>query len=384
MSTIAFVPARAGSISIKNKNIKPFCSKPLIYWSLKALQECTKIDQIYLSTDGGQIAEVAKSFNFPKLSIYMRDPENATSTASTESAMLEFIGKANLNKEDIFVLVQATSPFTKSEDFQDAVMSFRKLNAESMLSVVRQKRFYWNADGDSLNYDYKNRPRRQNFDGMFMENGAFYISSVANILKYKNRLSGKIIPYEMPEYTGLELDEELDWFIGETLMKKYNLKSKVLSSENIKLFLSDVDGVLTDAGMYYAEKGDELKKFSTYDGIGFKLIQEKGIKVGILTSENCELNKRRAAKLKLDYDFHEILNKKEFVEKLIAKLNISFRDVAYVGDEINDLELLSSVGLAFCPANAHREVKKIKDIILLKNKGGEGVIREIYDNYFSS
>lgn len=149
-----------------------------------------------------------------------------------------------------------------------------------------------------------------------------------------------------------------------------------------KLFLSDVDGVLTDAGMYYTENGDEIKKFSTYDGMGFKLMQAKGVKVGILTAENRKLNRNRAAKLKLDYDFHGIENKLETLSQLLKELSIDWKDVAYVGDDLNDIEVLKKVGQAFCPVNAVEEVQKIKGIKKLKSSGGQGVVREIYKNWF--
>lgn len=149
------------------------------------------------------------------------------------------------------------------------------------------------------------------------------------------------------------------------------------------LFLSDVDGVLTDAGMYYTENGDEIKKFSTYDGMGFKLLQTKGVKVGILTAENRKLNRNRAAKLKLNYDFHGIENKLETLTKLLKELSIDWKDVAYVGDDLNDIEVLKKVGQAFCPANAVEEVQRIKGIQKLKLSGGQGVVREIYRNWFN-
>lgn len=149
-----------------------------------------------------------------------------------------------------------------------------------------------------------------------------------------------------------------------------------------KLFLSDVDGVLTDAGMYYTENGDEIKKFSAYDGMGFKLMQAKGIKVGILTAENRQLNRNRANKIKLDFDFHGIENKLNTLTKLLKELSIEWKDVAYVGDDLNDIEVLKKVGQAFCPANAVEEVQKIKGIRKLKSSGGQGVVREIYRNWF--
>lgn len=149
-----------------------------------------------------------------------------------------------------------------------------------------------------------------------------------------------------------------------------------------KLFLSDVDGVLTDAGMYYTENGDEIKKFSAYDGMGFKLMQAKGIKVGILTAENRQLNRNRANKLKLDFDFHGIENKLATLTQLLKELSIDWKDVAYVGDDLNDIEVLKKVGQAFCPTNAVEEVQKIKGIRKLNLSGGQGVVREIYKTWF--
>lgn len=379
MSVIAFVPVRKGSKSIKGKNIKSLHGKPLVYWVLKALDECVGIDQVILATDGDEIAEVVNDFGFEKVQIYRREPQNASDTASTESVMLEFIENEKLNCDDIFILAQATSPFTKSEHFDEAIAQYRESGVDSLLSVVKQKRFYWNLEGKPLNYDFKCRPRRQDFDGMFMENGAFYISAVGKILASENRLSGTIATYEMPEYTGLELDEEVDWDLAEVLMRKYHKIRRNSDVSDIKLVLSDVDGVLTDAGMYYSEMGDELKKFNTYDGMAFKLFKEKGIKVGIITSEDCQLNRRRADKLKLDYQFHGVRDKLAVVQKLINELGLSLSEVTYIGDDINDIEVLENVGIAACPANARPEVLGVPGIVQLKSSGGEGAIRELYE-----
>lgn len=382
MSVIAFVPARAGSKGIKNKNIKLFNSKPLIFWVLKALQDCNLVDGIYLATDGDDIARIADGFGFDKLKVFRRSPENASDSASTESVMFEFFEKEKPLEEDIFLLVQATSPFTQNTDFESAIKQFKQEKADSLLSVARQKRFFWNSDGTPLNYDYKNRSRRQDFEGILIENGAFYISKIKNILQSNNRLNGKISLYEMPEYTSLELDEDEDWLMGEIVMQKFKKSELNVDPSQIKLFLSDVDGVLTDAGMYYSEKGDELKKFSTYDGMAFRLLKEKGIKVGIITSEDCELNRRRAEKLKLDYHFHGVKNKLEVLEGLVKELGISFSQLAYIGDDINDLEVLREVGIAACPANARAEVKSIPGIVELETKGGKGAVRCLYDRFF--
>ena len=149
----------------------------------------------------------------------------------------------------------------------------------------------------------------------------------------------------------------------------------------IKIFLSDVDGVLTDGGMYYTENGDEFKKFSCYDGMGMKLLQKKGFKVGILTSEDRLINRNRAEKLSLDYDFHGIENKFQFINDFCKKENVKMSEIAYVGDDINCLELLSNVGIAACPTNAINKIKSIPNIILLKSSGGNGAFREFAELY---
>ncbi|MGJ0329354.1 acylneuraminate cytidylyltransferase family protein [Aliarcobacter cryaerophilus] len=222
--TIAFIPVRCGSKSIPFKNIKEFCGKPLVYWNLEALQNSINIDNIFVATDCEEIKSVVNGFGFSKVVVYDREAQNANDTASTESVMLEFIAKQNFDDNDLFFLVQATSPLTQTKDFDEALETLKNQKADSLLTCVRTKRFFWNEDGTPYNYDYKNRPRRQDFDGMLMENGAFYINTISNITKDKNRLSGKIAIHEMEEFTAVEIDEEDDWIVAEQIMRKYNLK----------------------------------------------------------------------------------------------------------------------------------------------------------------
>lgn len=373
---IAFIPVRCGSKSIPLKNIKEFCGKPLVYWNLKALEDSKNIDKIYVATDCSEIKSVVSSFAFSKVDVYDRDEENANDTASTESVMLEFINKQNFDDKDLFILVQVTSPLTQTKDFDEAFETLKNKNADSLLTCVRTKRFYWNEDGTPYNYDYQKRPRRQDFDGMLMENGAFYINKIENIKKEQNRLSGKIAIHEMEEYTAVEIDEEDDWLIAQKLMDKHILSK--FSKPKIKLFLSDVDGTLTDAGMYYSENGEEFKKFNTHDGKGFELLRKAGIKTGIITSENTKIVENRAKKLKVDYLYQglEHKGKLDIAKEICEKENISLQEVAYIGDDINCKELLQSVGFAACPANAINEIKNIPNITKLLKSGGDGAVRE--------
>ena len=150
---------------------------------------------------------------------------------------------------------------------------------------------------------------------------------------------------------------------------------------SIKIFLSDVDGVLTDGGMYYTESGDEFKKFNCYDGMGMKLLQEKGYKVGIITSEDKQINRNRARKLKLDFDFHGVKDKLKFMQEFCINENFKLSEIAYIGDDINCFDLLSNVGVSACPKNAVSKIKNIPNIKLLNSSGGNGAFREFAEIY---
>ena len=383
---IAFIPVRGGSKSIPLKNIKTISGKPLVYWTVKAACACPCIDIVYVATDSEKIRETVESFKagteanlFSKAAVIGRSAASASDTASTESAMLEFAREYSF---DHIVLIQATSPLLRSDDLRRGFEIYNTKGTDSVLSVVRQRRFHWRTDTDGFahaaNYDVYHRPRRQEFDGYLVENGAFYITSREGLLRSRNRVSGNIKVVEMNEDTFFEIDEPDDWIIVEALMKK-DRTIGLSGIPDIKMLLTDCDGCLTDGGMYYSESGDELKKFNTRDGMGFALLRENGIVTGIVTSENVELNRRRAAKLKLDILEAGCRDKLETVRRICGERGIDLRNVCYIGDDLNDREVIRAVGYGCCPADAAVEVKGIADYVA-KAKGGEGVLREIADS----
>jgi N-acylneuraminate cytidylyltransferase len=375
---IAFIPARCGSKSVPLKNIKIFCGKPLVYWCLKELQNSKNIDAIFVATDCEKIELIVNSFSFSKVVVYKREKQNAYDESSTESVMMEFIGNNSFNNDDLFMLVQATSPLTQTKDFDQAFKIMEQEKSDSLLTCVRVKRFFWD-NNLSLNYDYKERPRRQDFQGTLMENGAFYINSIINIKNSNNRLSGKISIYEMEGFTAVEIDEKDDWLIAEMLMQRHVLSKN--NTTNIKMFLSDVDGTLTDSGMYYGNNGEEFKKFNTRDGKGFEILRKYGIKTGIITSEDNDIVLNRANKLKINYLWQGVEHngKVDVVEDVCKQEGINFNEVAYIGDDINCKELLQTVGIAACPQDAALEIRNIPGIIITSKKGGGGAVREFSD-----
>lgn len=380
MAIIAFIPVRGGSKSIPLKNIKPFCGKPLVCWNIEALEQCQEIDKIVVATDSDIIAQTIQCRSYSKTKIYHRLAINASDTASTESVILEYLNQTRLPNDTVFILVQATSPLTQKENFTKALSLFKDGNYDSLLTCVRNKRFFWSEDGQSINYDYRKRPRRQDFKGTLMENGAFYISTVGKIKQSGNRLSGKIGIYEMPEYTATEIDEPDDWAFLEQIMRKKILSKR--SGLDIKLILTDIDGVWTDGGMYYDQTGNEMKRFNTYDGVGVSLAHQNGIPVGIITGETTEIVRRRSEKLKVDYLMQGVSDKLEAVNMLCRRLGIELSNVAYIGDDINDIEVMDAVRYSAVPSSSPEYVKSHANLIMQK-KGGEGVFREFVENIIS-
>ena len=145
-----------------------------------------------------------------------------------------------------------------------------------------------------------------------------------------------------------------------------------------KLVLTDIDGVWTDGGMYYDQTGNELKKFHTYDSAGILFCRLNNIPVGIITGETTKIVERRSQKLKVDFLYQGEKNKLETVLKLCKQLDISMEDVAYLGDDLNDIELLKNVGFSGAPFSAPNYIKDLVHIVLQK-KGGEGVFREFVE-----
>lgn len=162
--------------------------------------------------------------------------------------------------------------------------------------------------------------------------------------------------------------------------------------KQIKLFLTDVDGCLTDGGMYYGASGEEMKRFCVYDGMGMVQLRKAGIKCGILTSETTEIVARRAKKLQLDYLYQGVgsqvkqgvITKLQACKQICAELGIGLDEVCYVGDDINDIDILRAVGLPACPPNARPQVLALPNIHVLQTPGGQGAIRELCDEILKS
>ena len=145
-----------------------------------------------------------------------------------------------------------------------------------------------------------------------------------------------------------------------------------------KLILTDIDGVWTDGGMYYDENNTELKKFNTYDSAGVIFAHHLRIPVGIITGEDTKIVQRRADKLKTDYCFLGVKDKVKVAQDLCNQLNITMKEIAYIGDDINDIKLLKQTGWAGVPSSAPEYIKSLANV-KLSAKGGDGAFREFVE-----
>jgi YrbI family 3-deoxy-D-manno-octulosonate 8-phosphate phosphatase len=380
MSTVVFIPVRGGSRSIPRKNIRPVAGRPLVHWTILAALGAERVDRVVVSSEDDEIRRVARQIGDPRLEVISRSAETATDTASTETALLEF---AEANSFGRVVLVQATSPLLRSQDLDEGLLRLDASGADSLVSVTRQHLFRWRPTLDPLafpeNYDPQNRPRRQDWDGEWVENGAFYITDRASLLASRCRVSGRITVHEMAPHTALELDEPSDWEIAETLLRRQGPQGDFdRRAQDIRLLLLDVDGVLTDGGMYYGPDGEALKRFHTRDGFGLARWREAGLEVILMTGERTPMAQRRAEKLGLDAVFLGVRDKATLLTQLVAQRGLPFDAVAAIGDDLGDLEALRLAGLSACPADADPTVRAAVHRVCERG-GGQGCVREFVD-----
>jgi len=241
---VAMIPARGGSKSIPKKNIKEIAGKPLVYYAIEAANRSKLIDEVCVSTDSEEIAKMCSGLSF----IHMRDPKCATDEASTASVMRDF---AESHEFDHLVVIQCTSPMLTATDLDFGIVKHLSGKYESMVSVVRQHRFVWKEEVGSacpvdhrqfdawgtriaypVNHELLVRPRRQDWGGMLVENGAFVIRERKSFMATGSRLSGRVGLYKMPDNSYIEIDNHDDFIMVERLLEERNDKRMGISASN--------------------------------------------------------------------------------------------------------------------------------------------------------
>ena len=371
---VALMPLRGGSKSIPGKNLRNIAGRPLFAWSLKEAIASGCFDAVYAATDSPQIRQAVQE-RCPQAGVLDRTSASATDEAGTELVMEEFQEQAPF---DVLCLIQATSPLTRTRHFREAKAQFEADRLDSLATVAPMKRLFWSREGQPLNYDPANRPRRQDMAGQLTENGAFYFTRREILRRCRARLGGKIGLYEMPEATLVEVDEPADWAAAEHLLLQEQAAARIRERRTIKALALDVDGTLTDGGMYYGAEGEAMKKFDTRDAHGLLLLRERGLRLAIITGERSPAVAARMKKLGIDEYHPGIQRKLPVLQALAAKWNIPLTSIAYMGDDLGDRECLLQAGLSLCPANAVPAIRGLCDLIT-ETAAGAGAVREACD-----
>ena len=382
MKTLAIIPARSGSIGIKDKNIRPFCGVPLVVRTIQAATAAETVDRVIVSTDSARYAEICHGAG---AEVVMRPAELATSTATSESALQHVLDTLTASGEktpELLVFLQCTSPFTRAEDIDGLVRTVHASGADTGFTAVGSHRFLWRIEADGsaegVNHDKAIRLRRQDREPEFMENGAVYVMRTAGFLQHKHRFFGKTVVYEVPEEQAFEIDSEADWTIAEQIFRKAAAGRGGDALPFVpKLVVFDFDGVFTDNRVLVDETGKESVFCDRGDGMALSWLREAGIPALILSKERNPVVEARARKVGLPYA-QAIDGKADYLRDHCTREGIDLADVIYVGNDLNDLECFAIVGCPVAVADAVPQVAAAARIVLSK-PGGRGAIRELVD-----
>lgn len=389
---VAIIPARGGSKGIPKKNLVDFCGKPLLAWSILQAKGARTISEVYVSSDDDQILATAQQFGALPIK---RPAALAGDHSTSEEALrhaLDVITRTDAAPA-LVVFLQATSPLRSPKDIEVAVARLREEGADSLFSMALLEDFcIWTKEGGrfkGLTYDPANRGRRQEREPLYLENGSIYIFRPEILIKYGNRLGGKIAMYDMPFWKSYEIDKLEDFEICEYYFKKYLFDLSGVSEQidkipiaRIDLIVYDFDGVMTDNRVIVMQDGTEAVLANRADGLGVESLAARGIRQMILSTETNLVVKARAAKLGLEV-IQGCKEKRPALESYCKNAGISLSRVVYLGNDVNDLEAMQAVGYPIAPSDAHPAVKAVAKLVTAA-PGGGGVIKELAERLIAA
>lgn len=377
----AVIQARVDSQRCKNKMLRNFAGTNLISLALEKHSKPSDVFKLYFAACEPELIEIGQKYNN---TIIKRSEE------SVKSERIEVIMDYMKHiPEKTVMFINSCHPFLTMETLESAVEQFKSKKAISMTSVVKTHTWYYFMDGRPINFLDPTNPNTKTTEPLYQIAQAFHIFDKERFLKhhyYWAHEKNDPCFFEISEKEAIDIDTELDFVRAESLyirekgVQRYPLYDKLSKT---KMLIMDVDGVLTDAGMYYSVNGDELKKFNTRDGMGISILQRKGVIVAVITSEDVDIVKRRCKKLNINEVFLGVNDKLKIVKELCRKYSLTKEEVAYIGDDINDLEVIKYVGFGATVADGVKAVKEHADYVTTL-KGGEGAIRELCEYIMES
>lgn len=373
---IVVIPARGGSKGIPRKNLSKVHGVSLVERSIRAAKGSTA-DVIILSTDDHEIAEIGRKYN---LTIHNRSLENSSDYATTESVIGEVVAEfsANWHVNSTIAFIQATSPFLKStvidECLEIAEAGF------SAFTAIESHAFRWtrNSEGIWMPAGHPNdfRPRRQDLKPEVVETGGCYAFPLYKFQINPYRFCATPSPVLISWQEGIDIDDQSDLKLANSLNAVYGLADNINREiGKPKVVVTDFDGCLTNDRVILSESGIESITANRKDGLAAKRLHAHGIRVLILSSEENQVVTRRAAKMGVEV-IQGSKDKLSSLQIFLDENSLQSHDVWYVGNDLNDFDVMQSVGLSLCPGDAVELIRLSSDVVLIK-KGGEGILEEI-------
>jgi len=377
-TTIAIIPARGGSKGVPGKNVADVGGVPLVG---RAVHACRRagIELVVVSTDSDRIAAAGRDAGAV---IIERPDELATDEATSESTLLHALDalEADGVEPGVLAFVQCTSPFIDPEALRAAVEVVRDGEADCAFSATETHEFLWRVRGDGsaggVNHDPSVRPRRQDREAHWRETGAFYTMDVAGFRAAGHRFFGRVRIVPVAAADAIEIDSLEELELARSLVR-FRPPPTVPALGDVQLLVTDFDGVHTDDRVSVDETGREQVTVSRRDGHGVSELRRAGIPVIILSKERNPVVARRAEKLQVEF-LHGIDDKLPALQEWVDRLGIDAEHVAYLGNDINDVECMRWVGVACAPADAHPSALDVAAIVT-EAPGGHGAVREVAD-----
>ncbi|PVE94765.1 acylneuraminate cytidylyltransferase [Microbacterium sp. TPD7012] len=378
--TVAIIPARGGSKQVPRKNLQRVGGVPLVERAVRAAVAAT-IDLVVVSTDDEEIAAVSAAAG---ARVVRRPAELSGDTAASESAILHALDALEADGErfDIVAFLQATSPFIPSDDLSAAVDEVRADRADSVFSAHQTYGFLWRRDAEgaavAINHDASHRPRRQDREPHHLETGAFYVFRAEGFRQSRHRFFGRTRVAEVPEWTAIEIDDEHQLRIARALAALHDTVGPI----PVRAVVTDFDGVHTDDTAIIDADGGERVRVSREDGMGVALLRRAGVPMLILSTEVNPVVRARADKLRVPV-LHGIEDKEAALRVWAHDNDLPLADIAYLGNDVNDLPALRIVGWPIAVADAHPLVLAEARVVL-RRRGGDGAVRELVERVLSS
>ena len=370
---VAVIPARGGSVGVPLKNLELVGGRPLLVRAVEACRAASRIEEVVVSSDHAGILEAARQAGARAV---LRPPELAGSQATSESAVLHAVDLLP-ERPRIAVLVQCTSPFIDAQALDAAIAAVDEGRADTAFSAVDNHAFLWRPDPAAglagINHDPVHRTRRQDRQPEYRETGAFYVLGTDRLRRHGRRFVGRLHAQIVPELHALEVDSPADLAVARALASAIDRPAAL----DVDALVTDFDGVHTDDHVAVDSEGRESVRVSREDGMGVGLARDAGVRMLILSTEVDPVVSARARKLQVPV-LHGIADKAQALKEWITLENLDPARVAYVGNDVNDLGCLQSVGWPVAVADAHPRVLAAARLVLAR-RGGEGAVREVCD-----